>query len=471
VISLEKKKNTSKSQRFSKQAYEKKKRQQREKPRQEMDLKKLEKEKIKEKERKVREDLIRVMNEGRKAGISYKKTKKNINFRTQDNNISAVNSMLRELKIYDLRDITEEKIMNYLEQQKIEYKTDIKKGGYINNKVKSLQRLLDSVIISKGLELNMKKEVLKNIDFIKNLNHWKNSNKIVKSKKSSHYLKPNSQQQKLINDHFINLKKSRSEDKELDLGYKYHRFAAAVGSRISQGVGASLENIEKLEDGRYIYRVFVREDKTDKPRIKFVENKNDIKFLDRLVSEAELRADKRGFAYLFEVKDETGNNYSRQHIQKMIQEAYKKNFSKYSQKVKEKVRFRKDFYEVEQNFVPHSSRSIAIQKELKTRYSRYKRDKNRFYKDLQEMVNNDISVGYFKKDLRGSIIYGYESMVKKKGRDLSLKEMSMYLTSCSCGHNRIDVMRDHYFSKDMNDWFRRKEISDPRNASNIFIGV
>src|SRR5690606_27459712 len=99
-----------------------------------------------------RKEIEKVMNEGRKAGISYKKTNKNIKDSTHKNNISTVNAMFKELKINSFEEINKEKIMGYLEEKKQEYEDgDIKKGGLINNRIKGIQRFYDSVKVARGL--------------------------------------------------------------------------------------------------------------------------------------------------------------------------------------------------------------------------------------------------------------------------------------------------------------------------------
>lgn len=437
----------SKSERFSRKAYKKNKKKNRPV-----------KNKNTNEKSALQTEIIKVMNSGKEYGISYKKTKKNIGDGTHKNNISAVNSLFKDIKITNFKEINEQKVMNFFIEQKNKYVDgDISKGGYITNKIKALQRFYDSMKVARGINEDDKKIILKNMEFVNHLNDWKKSEKIVKSKHSSRYLKPNSKQQKLINDRFHYLKNSRPNDKKIQVAAKYHRFSVITSARINQGVNATLKNLEKLEDGRYIYIVGAGEDKTGKPRIKFIDNKNDIKFLDDLVKEAYSRSDKNGNAYLFEVKDR-GDNLSRQKIKTYIQEAYRENFKKYYETVEVKVRYQDKLFTVKEDFVPHSSRSISVQREIKSRAVKYNRDPKLFEKDLKEMIAYDISKGEFKNDPRGAIAWGYDKMVKTLGRELTVKEKSMYLTSCSVGHNRIDVMRDHYFSKDMGEWFREKGI-------------
>lgn len=433
-----------KSRYYSKKAYEKKKREK--------------KEKI-QKENSLRNEIEKIMNEGRKKGISYKKNKKNISDGTHKNNISAVSAFFKELKIYKIEDLNQEKIMDYFEEQKHQYDSgDITKGGFIMNRIKALQRFYDSVKVARGVPEKRKEKFLENADAINDLDDWKKDNKIVKSKSSSRYLKPDSDEQKLINDRFRFLKSRNKKNEEIDVANDFHRFSAATGARIDQGVNSTLENLKKMSDGRYLFIVKEGEDKTNKPRIKFVENKNDIKFLDALVSDAKARADKHGNAYLFEVK-KNGDNLSREKIKANIQKVYRENFRIYDQINEKKVRGRNRSYKVTESFVPHSSRSVAIQREIKARTLRYKRSPNRFFRDLKEMIENDNSKALFKKDKRGAIAYGYDQMRRKLKRELTVKERAMYLASCSAGHNRINVMRDHYFSRGMNKWFEEKGIA------------
>lgn len=432
-----------KSRYYSKKAHEKKKREK--------------KEKI-QKESSMRKEVEKIMNEGRKAGISYKKSAKNVNDGTHQNNISAVSAFLKELEVYKIEDLNHQKIMDYFEEQKYQYDSgDIRKGGFITNRIKALQRFYDSVKVAKGVPEKRKEKFLKSADTINLLHDWKRDNKIVKSKYSSRYLKPDPEHQKLINDRFRFLKSRNKKNEEVNVANDFHRFAAATGARIDQGVNSTLENLKKMSDGRYLFIVNEGEDKTKKPRIKFIENKNDIKFLDALVGDAKSRADKSGNAYLFEVK-KNGDNLSRKKIKANIQKVYRENFKIYDRKVDKKVRGRKRTYSVTESFVPHSSRSIAIQKELKMRAVKYKRSPNKFFDDLKEMIDNDNSKPTFNRGKDGAIARGYKEMKRKLGRELTVKERAMYLTSCSAGHNRIDVMRDHYFSKNMKKWFKEKDI-------------
>ena len=352
--------------------------------------------------------------------------------------ISQSKTMLRVLKVNDLKDITPEKIEAYVRSEIKKYKDgDLQAASRLNDRLSALNSLQQGINETNVLGVNAKKE----IDFgkIQNYRDIVTSNKVFRMKGGSSWKIPSNREMRTIKDRLA--KKFKESNDPLDkIADDYVRYAQITGARSGIGLKQTKSNIIENKDGTVT--IIHHKDKNSLTRPVTIYDKEKIDFIKNLKKSSP-------HEQLFQAFKKDGKMMATTTLTKRINERLTA--------VSEDLggtKIKKDF-KIEQKIVLHSVRknfSTGRSLELYDYFMRNSREtENRMKSVLEEMSRFDPKVREKYEEIVERMNVRNKRYAKRQGNKnykkrslLTVSETALYLSSCELGHYRTDVIKDSY---------------------------
>lgn len=399
-------------------------------------------------------DKIFEKKQGKRLSVKSEKNKKHHGkgntISTYDKYAKQCKNFMKTMKITDIKQITPQKINEYIEMEIEKYQNgDPAAAGRINVKLSALKSLQQGIkntdIIGKGA-----KEEIDFGDIQEYRNHVTSKN-VFRSAKASTYRVATNREVRTVHDRFT--KKAEETGDHLDkIARDFTKYAQITGCRSANGLAVRKKDITLHADGTAT--VIHYKDKGSLTRkVTFYDPKK-VAFLK------ELKEQNNNEEKVFQAYKANGKHMSNEDLQEIIEEKFKgitEDLVFETKKVK--IKGNETEFEVNQRLVPHSIRkNFGTNRtiELYDYFMKNPKETNKRIKEvLDEMTSRDPKVGekyakaVEKQNARNKKYAEKNGNTKYKVVDfLTPEQSSLFFCSTELGHYRTSILVDSYLDRE-----------------------